>query len=264
MYIENLHLSLTRNCTLECEHCLRGNRQHVSMDPLILDKIFQDILEVENLLITGGEPLIAIQSLEKLAEIIRNKMVKINNIFIITNGTVLSERIIKVLTDLNIYSHLELKVSSDIFHQIELTNKNLLELRDKNYKTLCETFDYVEEYGKEEHSNTKRLLTNKGRAQNITYERLEQINSMSKQIYIIDDTLYKVFPKTSELINNKIIGYITVDVYGNIVHYGLSFEEEDKDSYESGLNVMTLSFKEAIREYINNNYQEPEKQKVLK
>ena len=121
MYIENLHLSITRNCTLECEHCLRGDRQNVNMDPLILDKVFQDVLVVRNLLITGGEPLIAIQSLEKLAEIIRSQKVKINNIYIITNGTVFSERILKVLNDFNNYSHLELKISSDIFHQLELT-----------------------------------------------------------------------------------------------------------------------------------------------
>lgn len=141
MYIEQLHLGITRNCTLECEHCLRGNRQHINMNPVILDKIFDSVKEIKSLLLTGGEPLIAIEVLEHLAEIIKTKDIKINKIYIVTNGTVLGPRIINVLKELNSFSKLDLKVSNDIFHQTELINKNLLDIRNENYEKLKLRFD---------------------------------------------------------------------------------------------------------------------------
>lgn len=264
MYIEQLNLELTRNCTLQCEHCLRGDRQHINMNPIILDKIFEEVKEIKSLLLTGGEPLIAIQALEHLVEIIQTKDIKINKIYIVTNGTVLSPRIIKVLKEFNNYSKLDLKVSNDIFHQTELANKNLLNIRNENYERLNLRFDNVREYGKETYCHTLIALANKGNAKNLTSERLKEFNKMANQTYIIDNSFYENKDSTT-LIDDKVIGKITIDVFGNLVHHDLSYEEEDIESLENEINVMTMSLNHAIESFINiNKANEKKLTKLLK
>ena len=253
MNIEQLHLEVTRNCTLECEHCLRGDRQRINMDPIILDNIFKDIKYVDQLLLTGGEPLIAIQALERLVEILNLKRVKINKILLITNGTVLSDRVLKVLYNLQKNSYLVLKLSTDIFHYLELEKKGLLDTRNKNLEQLHkEKFYNFKEYGPDEVRETTFLLTNKGRTKNLTSERLQEINSMTNSEYMIDVENYfdTGHPRTT-LNEGTLEGNITVDVYGNIVSYGLSFEEEDNESYENRFNVIEMQFEEAVKLFIN-------------
>jgi len=78
MYIVSIGLEVTRNCTLACEHCLRGDAQAVNMDLEVIEKIFNNVRGIGTLLLTGGEPLIAVQQLEKIIELIKKKNIKVN------------------------------------------------------------------------------------------------------------------------------------------------------------------------------------------
>ena len=259
MYVENLHLQLTRNCTLECEHCLRGDRERVNMSPAVLDEVFKDVKKVGILLLTGGEPLLAIQTLEHLVELLKTKQVRANKIVLITNGTVLSERVLRVLHDLQDNSYLVLKLSTDIFHNLELEKRGMMELRERNLRILAENKFYnFSEYGKDEISNVPSSLTNKGRTKTLTPERLEEINAIAKKKHIINTKYSGNHPPTS-ITNNKVEGNITIDVYGNVVSYGLSFEEEDQEAYDNGLNVMDMSCEEAIRAFVMRHQEEVNK-----
>lgn len=253
MYVENLHLQLTRNCTLECEHCLRGDRERVNMNPAVLDEIFKDVKKVGVLLLTGGEPLIAIQALEHLVELLKRKQVKVSKILLITNGTVLSDRVLRVLRELQDNSYLVLKLSTDIFHNLELEKRGMVELRERNLGILSDNKFYnFSEYGKDEVRNWPSALTNKGRTKTLTHERLEEINVIAKQKHIINTYSEEHHPETY-IENDRVIGNITIDVYGNVVSYGQSFEEEDKEAYESGLNVMEMPCSEAITAFVDRH-----------
>ena len=100
MNIENLDLEITRRCTLNCEHCFRGDSQNINMSIESLVNIFSSVNKIETLLITGGEPFIAVNELEKMIELIVNNNVKIREIRIVSNGTVLSSRVLKIIKDL--------------------------------------------------------------------------------------------------------------------------------------------------------------------
>ena len=50
---------------------------------------------------------------------------------------------------------------------------------------------------------------------------------------------------------DKLCGTISIDVNGNIVERGLSFEEEDRFSKQFETNINELSFVDAINNYIN-------------
>ena len=148
MHIEQLHLEVTRRCTLECEHCFRGDSQNINIKAETLKNVFSNVDKIDKLLITGGEPFLAINELEEMIDLIKKYNVKIEKINIVTNGTVLSSKVLKVLKSLSQISDLELSISFDIFHLLQLEKKNLKEKRDKNVEFLKENFN-TKEFGDE-------------------------------------------------------------------------------------------------------------------
>ncbi len=251
MYISELHLGVTRNCTLECEHCLRGHKEIVNMNPAILDEISKDGLRVGKLLLTGGEPLLAVKTLEHLVELLKTKKIQANKIMLITNGTIFSERVLKILHDLQDYSYLILKLSTDIFHEIQLKQNSLWDLRERNLENFRkEHFYNFSEYGRKDNKHIKHGLTGKGRARTITPERLKEIGDMIEVQFVVDEGVDSIPDIYWD--EGRLMGTITLDVYGNIVGYGMSFVEEDKYAYEHGWNVMQMPFTEAVKMYVDN------------
>lgn len=252
MYIETLHLEVTRNCTLECEHCLRGDRQNINMNPIILDKIFENVKKVDFLLLTGGEPLLAVEVIERLKEIIQTKRTRINKLYIISNGTVLTEKVLNSLKEIAKHTYTRIDISVNIFHELELKRLGLTKIRSKNLQTLrnikTPCMLNVGEYGKENERRWRAGLVSQGKAKNITPERLAQINSLSTQEYFIyeDENNH---PETT-IINNKVEGNITIDVYGDIVSYGQTFIDEDLEAKEININILTTPFNEAVTSFI--------------
>lgn len=266
MVIEELHLGITRNCSLYCEHCLRGEKECVNISLETLDNLFKDITGVKTLLITGGEPLIAIQQLERLAQIIREKDIKVGFIKMITNGTVMSARVLRVLKDLKELAELDIKVSANIFHILELERLGLMERRNKNFVILNTYFDAVwyGEEATEARANEKQLLTFKGRTKTLTKERLEEINAMVAHKYVT--SLDYGFPisegRRLSLCDDNLLGQLTIDVYGDIVGYGLEFKEEDIEAKRHGFNINKLGLMSALDGYIKLQDQEYEKKEA--
>jgi len=219
----------------------------------VLDEVFNCVKKVDFLLLTGGEPLLAIQAIEHLVELLKTKTVKVNKVILITNGTVLSDRVLRVLHELQKYTYLVLKLSTDIFHYLELEKKGLLNKRNDNLNRLSNGGFYnFSEYGKNELVNYFCYLTNKGRAKMLTPERLSEINYISKKKYIVNTLYDEPHPETF-IEDNKVEGNITINVYGYVVSYGLSFEEEDKEAFETSFNVLDMSCKEAINAFIKRH-----------
>ena len=132
MHVETLHLEVTRNCTLECEHCLRGDRQTINMNPIVLDKIFEEVKKIDFLLLTGGEPLLADEVIERLKETIETKRIRINKLYIISNGTVLTEKVLNAIKEITKHTYTIIDISVNIFHELELKRLGLTSIRDKN------------------------------------------------------------------------------------------------------------------------------------
>lgn len=254
MNIEKLNLEITRRCTLECEHCFRGDSQNLNIGEETLKNIFSNVKKIDRLVITGGEPLIAVNELEKMINLIKENNIEIVQINLVTNGTVLGSRVLKILKDLSSISKLNLSISFDIFHLLELEKKNLKYKRYENVKILKELFG-AKEYGDE---NKEKIFKTEyktiqpiGKAKKITQKRLDEINSMVL-------VKYKFFPFITwfgapiHVNNNIITGDISIDVNGNVVPYGLSFEEEDKYASQFDVNINSLTFAEAINNFNSN------------
>ena len=253
MTIEKLYVEITRACTLKCEHCLRGEDRYEYMSKETINKVFKDIKKIDRLLLTGGEPLLAITQLEEIIRLIKENNIEINSILIITNGTVLNDRIIKALKELASLSNLILKVSYDVFHHIELDRLNLHDKRKANFEKLSELFN-AEDYGDINKAVRTSLVIKKGRSEGLTKERLNQIYEQYGEKIDVDMST-RHMPEYSydveyDIDNDNIEGTISIDVNGNIVAYGLSFDEENEEHDKYNANINELGFKKSVLNYI--------------
>jgi len=269
MKVEKLHLELTRMCTIECEHCLRGNRRNEYMSVETINNIFKDVSEVEFLLLTGGEPLLALRQIKELLNIINKKNIKIDKILLVTNCTVLNNDIITTLNQLSNDSDFYLRLSYDMFHYIELNRLNLLDKRKENADILKEKFNALEysDYTKAQNRH-KEMIYAIGKAANLTLKRLDEINVMGNTNYdfnfseIIPDS----FPDYTSYVeeDNELYGVVTIDVNGNVVSYSLPFDEEDREANVYDSNVNKHGLLNASLNYIKNKNQDEFKKRTKK
>ncbi len=141
MRIETLYLEVTRNCTLECEHCVRGDKENKFMSFETIANALKDVEEIDTLFFEGGEPLLATDQMLEIARIIKARGIKVDGIRIISNGTVLNERVIDALTSLSQLAPLSLSISNDPFHATELARLKLLKTWFENNEEFKEKFD---------------------------------------------------------------------------------------------------------------------------
>lgn len=248
MKVARLMLEITRNCNFVCEQCCRDDKQVINMSFTTMDNVFKDIEEVDVLFLTGGEVFVAINELEHLCELIESGKVKVHTVSLITNATVLGSRTLNVLKRLAIHAELDIRISYDIFHQLEAERLGLLEKRDENISILCELFG-VKVHTNMESPDTKsnlRGLHLRGRAKNITKERLAEINAMLPFDYVISNNFFRQNHEHS-INDNCINGTVYVDVNGYLVSLSLEeYEAEDREAKESNIDLNKMDILNAI------------------
>lgn len=94
MYVDTLTLEVTRKCNLKCGHCLRGCAQNKTMTEDVIAAIFSHIDHVYNLVIGGGEPSLATETIHQIYQYLLWRDVSIENIFIVTNGKKISKQLL--------------------------------------------------------------------------------------------------------------------------------------------------------------------------
>lgn len=249
MKVKKLYLELTRMCTIECEHCLRGERKEEYMSEETINNIFKDINEVEFLLLTGGEPLLALNQIKKILEVIKEKEIKINCVLLVTNCTVLNEGIMKTLSELSTLTDFELRLSYDMFHYMELNRLNLLETRQENAEVFKDKFK-AEDYSDYQNAPQvqRQLIYPIGRASHLSSERLNEINKMGHTNYAInnrdlqDNSPSNIFYMES---TDTLGGIINIDVNGNVTSSVTTFEKEDEESKKCNSNINELGLLQA-------------------
>lgn len=243
MKVENLYLELTRMCTLECEHCLRGDRRNEYMSFETINNVFKDISEIDAMLLTGGEPLLAIEQINKIIKIIKTNNIKVNRINLGTNGTVFNENILNVLKELSSIGYLDLKLSNDMFHYLEFCRLGLLEKREDNFEILKEELG-AKNYADYRYASKirKEVIYPCGKAANLTDKRLDEINIKGKTNYVINPYYVVTYNLDYDATDNKVFGAVNVDVNGNVVPFPNSFDSEDyyAECYESNVNNSSL------------------------
>lgn len=258
MKIDKMYLEVTRNCTLECEHCLRGNKETKDMDLITLENTLKSVKEIDTLLLTGGEPLLNINVLNELPKIIDKYSIVVNNISIITNGTVASLNHLKILQKVSEKCNtFDLILSSDLFHRLEWNRLNINDRVENNYK-FYQAYLPMRKY-LDNDSFHSILLLSSGRAKSLSKERLKELE---RKYYI----KYKFMTEEEKNIIKKsgdyVHGKLYINVYGNVTPYNVSFLDED-DFYSSNLNINNMPL-ELILDAINNQELKSHARKLVK
>jgi len=87
MKYKTLILEVTRRCNLKCAHCLRGEPQNVDMSEEVINRIFEDIQNIDEILFTGGEPMLVHETLRNILKVIEQKKIEIGHFKVVTCDT---------------------------------------------------------------------------------------------------------------------------------------------------------------------------------
>ena len=250
--IDYLYLEITRRCNLECAHCLRGKSEFKDISDEILKNIFSDISSIQELVLGGGEPLLVPNIIEKIIKIILEKGIKVGKISFTTNGTVLSEKQIDILQRLKSIAMLDVRLSHDKFHLLEMKRTGLVDKYKSNllkFKELLgyspeDKFFHIDNYG------IRRI----GRAKHLTQEDLDAINQWE---YPTDYWLNVLGSSNTmnivEIIDwdkeeIRVFGDLNISANGDLTHSDREYASEDKGLIFK-LNVRNQSLLEVLKQY---------------
>ena len=104
LHLAGLEIEITRDCNLNCPHCMRYEPNE-PMDayrgtviaPEVIDALFDRYRHIELLLLTGGEPMLHPEIITYIVDKIIEKQVYVEQIQVITNGTIASEEAVTAL-----------------------------------------------------------------------------------------------------------------------------------------------------------------------
>lgn len=131
----DLILEVTRRCNMKCCHCLRGDAEDLDMPHDVIKNLFAEIRSTDILTFSGGEPSLAVPVMrDALQECVRNN-IDIREVYIVTNGLVVSDEFIQICRDWDAYC----------------LNRQLVPVRNDRYTG-----------GSEAHRMLKNVLENTG------------------------------------------------------------------------------------------------------
>ena len=237
--VRNMSLEITRDCNLDCRHCFRGEKQSEYMDLGIIDYIFDNVCRINEFMLTGGEPFLAKEQLSKITKKIMEDKTNIGNMVIVTNGSVMSFDVLGMLYQIKKRTNLEIRLSNDYFHNLELEKKNLTKIKNDNINLLKEQFNITKTEDK------FFVIDRVGRAADITEEEMIEINNKSNVKYLIEtyrilEEYRREYPLPKLIEDNVVCGSLNIDVFGNIVPTYYSYELEDQNSYANIHNHKNL------------------------
>ena len=111
-------IEVTRRCNMSCLHCLRGEPQNINISDNVLNNfltLFKN-QKINTITISGGEPSIVPEKVSKIIHLIKINNIKINNIYLMTNGT--NSTFIKTFRRKSngVFDNIHINKSSDPFH----------------------------------------------------------------------------------------------------------------------------------------------------
>lgn len=86
--IRTLIIETTRQCQLQCDHCLRGDSDSCVMNKDYIEELLDNVESIDTVTFTGGEPFLNPQCIEDFIHICKRNDIVVGNFFIATNGII--------------------------------------------------------------------------------------------------------------------------------------------------------------------------------
>jgi len=135
VHIESLIIEATRQCALNCAHCLRGDSEARSFSAFgKLEKFLKQGVSIDSLIFSGGEPFLVPEVLLHIINIMLKYETHVSQIYIATSGVIPNSTIHLQNIILTLHKMLELlKVDGlDILYESDAPSL-LIELSNSEY-----------------------------------------------------------------------------------------------------------------------------------
>ena len=244
--VQNLGMIVTECCNLNCGHCLRGKCTDKVMSDEVIESLLDQICNIGNLCICGGEPTLALDRIEKIFSYIIENNIIVGKVTMTINGTRYSEDFLRILGYMEEYVNyrklfktlVKFDISWDKFHYEEAERLGILK----------EYLDNIERYSKSEFFIEKRGLVGKlfreGNAEKLDLDFTTPLKPMNLIVSYPDKSILGgLFFTTSRENGLCNIGpIVTVNVDGIITECDASIEHQ-RELYNYG-NVLTDSIED--------------------
>lgn len=232
IFIQNLETIITDRCNLKCEHCARGYFKGLNMSDKVIDTLFgkRHIFAIGALFIGGGEPLLALDTLEKVFTSVVDNNILVDTYSLITNGTIYSEKFFKLLDYFEEYVRRTSRLSYEVkgYFSISADDYHLKEIERVFGKDNKEVWEQMEYLKQSKYFNGFRELGAK-------LIRTGYAN-------LLDESLTtKYIPKQVFICNNSgtlsIGPSLSINPEGYYVYENSSFEEQEQTTFGNVLDV---------------------------
>lgn len=144
--MKQLCLAITDKCNLSCLHCMKGTSGNTTITHEQLDALIKQVEYVEKLHISGGEPTLALETIQYMLQSLHENHVTVNSFGFVTNGILYNENIVDILKKLITYSaakNVEILISGDIFHFADVKKGRLFINKDRREKWEANVLEYT-------------------------------------------------------------------------------------------------------------------------
>lgn len=131
--VAEMVLEVGRMCNLQCDHCLRGECENLTMPFEIAKKAIDLVTDINTITFSGGEPTLYGKEIAKIIDYIIASKKSVGAFYIASNGTLYSPELMRALVELYTYCRKKemcyFDISTDRYHKqsyAELHHKPLM------------------------------------------------------------------------------------------------------------------------------------------
>lgn len=237
MIINSLGVNITKNCNLNCAHCLCGDAKNECITKKVIEKAFKGIERIDELYLTGGEPFLRLDLIRMVIDEVKKQNIELRSISITTNGTIFNEEMKQTL--LSIFDGVDgyITVSKDKFHKNSICEKlscfdKMFIGEDTFYKLLIlrmKKFCLENKINSNINDIAEKFVAKMGRAKGI-----EGAVEISQKIYALGNYSVK---------NHLYADEVIIDTTGHVLK--CDYENGDVENFSIG-NVLDNTLEELI------------------
>lgn len=199
--IREAFVELGLKCNFKCHHCFQGEPQDVAITPEVVNALCDNILWIDELHFSGGEPMLYVNELRMILKIFKKRRIRVNYLGITTNMSIQSQEFADVYNEWADYikrpDESGLEVSIDPFH-LEFITRYQIDQNIAFYREKCPSLKAKERIATFDNTMQK-IIVSTGRAKNLTDD--EKI-----KCHMIESEPQSISKKYEIIIKKKCVG----------------------------------------------------------
>lgn len=136
VYLDYLAVEVTRQCNMQCPHCLRGEQENKDIDMRHVETLLQMVDGIGSITFTGGEPSLNVPAIVKTLELCKERDIAVGSFWLATNGKEVSNDFLCAMIDWYAYCFDDeicgVALSKDKYHE-SIPSINVSRLQALNF-----------------------------------------------------------------------------------------------------------------------------------